>query len=129
MYIPLSLAALGILLRGSGFAFRKWASTTAWARRFGAAFAGASVITPFFLGTVAGGVASGRVPLGNAAGDLAQNNGTLQATLNADLLDGGRSPLPDLAQFARTRCPQCDRADARRVRVAGPVCSGSRCRR
>ena len=26
--------------------------------------------------------------LGNAAGDLAQNNGTLQATLNADLLDG-----------------------------------------
>jgi Chaperone of endosialidase len=26
--------------------------------------------------------------LGNAAGDLAQNNGTLQVTLNADLLDG-----------------------------------------
>jgi len=26
--------------------------------------------------------------LGNAAGDLAQNNGTVQATLNADLLDG-----------------------------------------
>lgn len=69
MWIPLSLAALGIVLRGSGFAFRKWAATTAWARRFGAAFAGASVITPFFLGTVAGGVASGRVPLGNAAGD------------------------------------------------------------
>jgi cytochrome d ubiquinol oxidase subunit II len=69
LWIPLSLAAAGIVVRGSGFAFRKWAVTTAGARRFGAAFAGASVITPFFLGAVAGGVASGRVPLGNAAGD------------------------------------------------------------
>lgn len=69
MYIPLSLAAFGIIFRGAGFAFRKWASTTDRARLFGAAFAGASLITPFFLGTVAGGVASGRVPLGNAAGD------------------------------------------------------------
>lgn len=69
MYVPLSLAAVGIILRGAGFAFRKWASTTAGARIFGAAFAGASVITPFFLGTIAGGVASGRVPLGNAEGD------------------------------------------------------------
>lgn len=29
--------------------------------------------------------------LGNAAGDLAQNNGTLQPTLNADLLDGSHA--------------------------------------
>jgi len=33
---------------------------------------------------------------------------------DADLLDGGRSPLPKLAQFARTTCPQCGRSDARR---------------
>jgi leucyl-tRNA synthetase len=33
---------------------------------------------------------------------------------DADLLDGGRSPLPNLAEFARTRCPQCGREDARR---------------
>lgn len=38
-------------------------------RLFGATFALSSVLTPFFLGTVAGSVASGRVPLGNAAGD------------------------------------------------------------
>ncbi len=68
MYIPLTLAAFGIIFRGSGFAFRKWATTTSKARAFGAAFAGASFVTPFFLGAVAGGVASGRVPLGNAAG-------------------------------------------------------------
>jgi cytochrome d ubiquinol oxidase subunit II len=69
MWIPLSLAAVGIIFRGAGFAFRKWAVTSNRARLFGAAFAGASVATPFFLGTVAGGVASGRVPAGNAAGD------------------------------------------------------------
>lgn len=69
MFIPLTLAAFSIILRGSAFAFRKWADTLAGRRFFGATFAGASALTPFFLGTVAGGVASGRVPLGNAAGD------------------------------------------------------------
>lgn len=68
-WIPLTFAAFGIIFRGAGFAFRKWAVTVTRARAFGAAFAGASVVAPFFLGTVAGGVASGRVPLGNAAGD------------------------------------------------------------
>lgn len=68
MYIPLTLAALGIILRGSAFAFRKWAATLRMRRSLGAAFAFSSVLTPFFLGAVAGGVASGRVPLGNAAG-------------------------------------------------------------
>ncbi len=33
---------------------------------------------------------------------------------DADMLDGGRSPLPTLVEFARTRCPQCGRDDARR---------------
>lgn len=69
LWIPLMLAAFGIIFRGSGFAFRKWAITLSGARAFGAAFAGASLVTPFFLGAVAGGVASGRVPLGNAAAD------------------------------------------------------------
>lgn len=68
LWIPLTLAAFGIIFRGSGFAFRKWADTTGRQRWYGAWFAGASALTPFFLGVVAGGVASGRVPLGNAAG-------------------------------------------------------------
>jgi cytochrome d ubiquinol oxidase subunit II len=70
MYLPLTGAALGIILRGSGFAFRKAVEDVSTKRVFGAAFASSSVLTPFFLGTVAGGIASGRVPLGNAAGDL-----------------------------------------------------------
>ncbi len=33
---------------------------------------------------------------------------------DADLLEGGRSPLPVLAAFNKARCPQCGRDDARR---------------
>jgi cytochrome bd ubiquinol oxidase subunit II len=62
LYLPLGLAVLGIVLRGSGFAFRKVVVGTARQRVNGAAFATSSVITPFFLGTAGGGIASGRVP-------------------------------------------------------------------
>jgi cytochrome d ubiquinol oxidase subunit II len=62
LYIPLGLAALGIVLRGSGFAFRKATVRTEHQQVSGVAFALSSVITPFFFGTVVGGIASGRVP-------------------------------------------------------------------
>jgi len=62
LFIPLSLALAGIVLRGASFAFRKYSETFAQARLFGAIFASSSVITPFFLGTAAGAIASGRVP-------------------------------------------------------------------
>src|SRR5690606_2826542 len=62
LIVPLALAAVGIVLRGAGFAFRKFSSSVDQARVFGAFFATSSVITPFFLGTVAGAVASGRAP-------------------------------------------------------------------
>jgi cytochrome d ubiquinol oxidase subunit II len=64
LYVPLGLAALGIVLRGSGFAFRKVSLRTAEQRLNGIAFASSSVITPFCFGAVAGGIASGRVPTG-----------------------------------------------------------------
>ena len=62
LYIPLGLAALGIVVRGAGFAFRKVMVRTDQQRLTGAAFAISSVLVPFFLGAVAGGIASGRVP-------------------------------------------------------------------
>jgi cytochrome d ubiquinol oxidase subunit II len=62
LYVPLGLAALGIVLRGSGFAFRKVATATSAQRLAGIAFASSSVLTPFFLGAAVGGIASGRVP-------------------------------------------------------------------
>ena len=62
LILPMLLALLGIVLRGASFAFRKYAATLGQARLFGATFAASSVLTPFFLGAVAGGIASGRVP-------------------------------------------------------------------
>ena len=69
LFIPLCLAALGIVLRGAGFAFHRVAGRRAGRRLAEGAFALSSVITPFFMGTVAGAIASGRVPIGNAKGD------------------------------------------------------------
>jgi cytochrome bd ubiquinol oxidase subunit II len=66
---PLFLAALGIVLRGGAFALKGEAATIAEARALGATFALSSVLVPFFLGTVAGAIASGEVPVGNASGD------------------------------------------------------------
>ena len=66
LYVPLTLVAVGVILRGAGFAFRKAVTGVTLERLFGATFAASSVITPFFLGTVAGAVASGRVPAGIA---------------------------------------------------------------
>jgi cytochrome d ubiquinol oxidase subunit II len=62
LFVPLVLAGFGILLRGSGFAFRHATHTFRARRAFGVAFAVSSVLTPFCLGAVAGGIASGRVP-------------------------------------------------------------------
>jgi len=66
LYVPLALAALGIVLRGAGFAFRKSIRSLPARRAMGAAFALSSVLTPFFMGAVVGAVAAGNVP---AAGD------------------------------------------------------------
>jgi cytochrome d ubiquinol oxidase subunit II len=68
LYVPLAIAALGIVVRGSGFAFRKVSERLSRQRAFGALFALSSIVTPFFLGTVAGAIASGRVPT-DGAGD------------------------------------------------------------
>jgi cytochrome bd ubiquinol oxidase subunit II len=61
LFVPLCLAAFGIVLRGAGFAFRHVSERLEAQRAFGAAFALASVLTPFFMGTVVGAIASGRV--------------------------------------------------------------------
>jgi cytochrome d ubiquinol oxidase subunit II len=69
LFVPLTLAAFGIVLRGSSFAFRKTLFRTRDRRNFGAAFALSSVLVPYCMGAVAGGIASGRVPAGGEAGD------------------------------------------------------------
>ena len=62
LHIPIALLLIGIVLRGSAFVFRSYGSgERAQARRFGLAFAIASVVTPILLGIVIGAVASGAV--------------------------------------------------------------------
>jgi cytochrome bd ubiquinol oxidase subunit II len=60
--LPLWLAVAGIVLRGAGFAFRKELSRLPQQRAAGATFAFSSLVTPFFMGTVIGAIASGAVP-------------------------------------------------------------------
>src|SRR4029453_5759851 len=60
--LPLWIAVAGVVLRGSGFAFRKEISRLSLKRAAGATFAFSSLLTPFFMGTVIGAIATGRVP-------------------------------------------------------------------
>ena len=69
LFVPLTLAALGIVLRGASFAFRKTLFRTSERRVFGAIFATSSILVPYCMGAVAGAIASGRVPAGGEAGD------------------------------------------------------------
>jgi cytochrome d ubiquinol oxidase subunit II len=69
LYVPLFLAAIGIIFRGTAFAVRGQAATINEARAVGAVFAFSSVLVPFCMGAALGGIASGRVPTGNALGE------------------------------------------------------------
>ncbi|HKT06639.1 MAG TPA: cytochrome d ubiquinol oxidase subunit II [Gemmatimonadaceae bacterium] len=62
LHIPLTLMLIGIVLRGSAFAFRSYGSSEdAPQRRWGRVFAIASLLTPVLLGVCIGAIASGRV--------------------------------------------------------------------
>src|SRR5438067_3165691 len=68
--VPLLLAGIGIIFRGATYALRSGTRTEREVRRVDTVFAISSILAPFFLGTAVGGIASGRVPVGNAAGNL-----------------------------------------------------------
>jgi len=68
--VPLFIAALGIILRGVAYAVHAGTAREIERRRVDLVFALSSILTPFALGAVVGGIASGRVPEGNARGDL-----------------------------------------------------------
>jgi cytochrome bd ubiquinol oxidase subunit II len=131
LYIPLGIAAFGIVLRGSGFAFRKVSMHTAEQRLNGIAFAASSVITPYCFGAVAGGIASGRVP-SEGHGDPMSSwvnptsvLGGVLAVLTCGYLaaifltaEAHREGEPDLEQWSRLRAVAAGVA-AGAVAVAG----------
>jgi cytochrome d ubiquinol oxidase subunit II len=67
--VPLLVAAIGIIFRGTTYALRSVLDRggVSFAEKV---FAMSSVLTPFALATVVGGIATGRVPVGNARGNL-----------------------------------------------------------
>jgi cytochrome bd ubiquinol oxidase subunit II len=68
--IPLFIAVIGIFIRGAAYALRSGTSTARQVRVVDTASVASSVLAPFALGTAVGGIASLRVPVGNAAGSL-----------------------------------------------------------
>lgn len=68
--VPLFIAALGIIFRGATYALRSGTRPGRETRAVDTVFALSSLLTPFALGAAVGGIASRRVPVGNAAGHL-----------------------------------------------------------
>jgi cytochrome bd ubiquinol oxidase subunit II len=135
LYIPLTVVAFGIIVRGSAFAFRKVAARPAMKWTFGSLFAGASLVTPFFLGMVAGALASGRVPHGIATADVVNSwtgptsliGGALAvggcAFLAATFLvvDSRRDGQDDLAETFRRRALATGIVVAVLTAIAAPI--------
>jgi cytochrome d ubiquinol oxidase subunit II len=68
--VPLFLAGVGIIARGAAYALRAGTTSSAQVKAIDMVSGISSVLTPFALGAALGGIASGRVPVGNARGDL-----------------------------------------------------------
>jgi cytochrome bd ubiquinol oxidase subunit II len=68
--VPLFLAGIGIILRGGSYALRSGTVTRREQRTVDTVFALSSLLTPFALGAAVGGIASGRVGVGNPGGSL-----------------------------------------------------------
>jgi cytochrome bd ubiquinol oxidase subunit II len=66
----LFIAALGIIFRGAAYALRAGVASPREAGLIDTIFSLSSLLTPFALGAAVGGVATDRVPVGNAAGQL-----------------------------------------------------------
>ena len=116
--LPLFVAAVGIILRGTAYALRSGAPQdreTEGATGF--VFGASSILTPLALGAAVGAIASGRVPVGNAEGDLVTSwlNATslligALAVATAGYLaavylagDAAREGKPELARAFRVR--------------------------
>lgn len=73
LHIPLTLMLVGIVLRGSAFAFRAYDATgSAVQRHWGRVFSIASTITPVLLGMCVGALVSGALAVPDGAGFVAR---------------------------------------------------------
>ena len=115
--IPLFIAALGIIFRGAAYALRSGAASPREAGAIDTIFSISSILTPFALGAAIGAIATNRVPVGNAAGDMFSSwlnatsifIGVLAVTSSAYLgavylaADAARDGDPELERAFRAR--------------------------
>jgi cytochrome d ubiquinol oxidase subunit II len=115
--VPTFVAAVGIILRGTTYALRSGTTTLREQRIAETVLGVSSILTPFALGAAIGGIASGRVPVGNAEGDLVNSwlnptsflIGTLAVVTAAHMAavflaaDAARSGRPALVEAFRVR--------------------------
>jgi cytochrome bd ubiquinol oxidase subunit II len=122
--VPLFLAAIGIVFRGATYALRSGARAGRETRAIDTVFALASLLTPFALGAAAGGIASRRVPVGNAVGHL------FSSWLNPTSVMIGALAVATAAYMAavflaadavRTGDAECERRFRSRALLAGGV--------
>ncbi|NOT35334.1 MAG: cytochrome d ubiquinol oxidase subunit II [Candidatus Eisenbacteria bacterium] len=84
LHLPLMLALIGIVLRGSAFTFRKYDRDTENVhQRWSRVFAIASVVTPVMFGVCVGAIASGRIRVDPATGHV-----------NTDFVSAWLAPFP-----------------------------------
>lgn len=114
-FVPLSVAAFGIILRGSGFALRPTSHSLGHQRLAGALFALSSLITPFFFGTVAGAIVTGKIPASGGAGRVSSWTSPTAITLGllsiaafgylaaVYLTEDARRTEPELIDYFRRR--------------------------
>jgi cytochrome bd ubiquinol oxidase subunit II len=68
--VALFVAVIGIIFRGAAYALRSGAVSVRESSAIDTVFSLSSILTPFALGAAIGGIATDRVPVGNAAGHL-----------------------------------------------------------
>jgi cytochrome d ubiquinol oxidase subunit II len=125
--VPLFIAAVGIIFRGTAYALRAGTTRAREQRAVDTVFGVASILTPFALGTVVGAIADGRVPVGNAAGDLWTSwTGAVPVTIGvlAVALGAYLSAVYLAADAVRRGSVELERAFRWRALGAGVVAGG-----
>jgi cytochrome d ubiquinol oxidase subunit II len=120
---PLLIAAIGIIFRGAAYALRGQGAS----RVADNLFAVSSIAAPFALGTAVGGIALGRVPVGNAAGNLVTswlNPGSVLIGVLAVAFSGYLAAVYLAADAQRYAEPGLTAAFRRRALAAGLVSGG-----
>jgi len=120
---PLLIAAIGIIFRGAAYALRGQGAS----RPAENLFAVSSVLTPFALGTAVGAIALGRVPVGNAAGNLVTswlNPGPVLIGVLAVAFSGYLAAVYLAADARRDAGPALAAAFRHRALAAGLVSGG-----